>query len=458
MTARKTLTLLALAVVVLFPYGAFAQDDDDDANAYTDDDPSALVDFHTTLDPYGAWVDDPTYGTIWVPNGSVVGTNFTPYGTGGHWVYGDDYTWESDYPWGWAPFHYGRWIDVPGRGWTWIAGREYAPAWVNWSIGEPGVEFMGWAPAAPLFFWRGGEAAQFTFAIQPRFAYVGTNDLFAARIQERIIIGERANAFAARMHPYQEAPASGGRRFGGPPPGRIGISPSQVVRPTGKEPGLTHAQQFGRPATATRLGARPPVNAAALAHASGAPGTRLQGGVGTTGGVHAAGGGNVAGGARGGAEVGRFQGPPPSHTLANGTAHVQGSAAVEGHAQGAGAAGAAHVQGSAEANAKAHPAESTRPEVRTNPDSAHTYPGHDLSATTTTGGSHSEPVTNSRTEEPAHTPAVHVATEPAHALTRTTEPARTDAVRSEPGRSPAQRASPAPQARPLPQARPAPRR
>src|SRR5215472_8149386 len=60
------------------------------SDAYADTDPSALQDFHPALDPYGTWVDDPTYGTVWVPNRDVVGDDFEAYVTAGHWVYDDD--------------------------------------------------------------------------------------------------------------------------------------------------------------------------------------------------------------------------------------------------------------------------------------------------------------------------------------------------------------------------------
>ena len=82
-----------------------------------DGDPSSIDDFKQALAPYGNWVDDPQYGTIWVPSQQAVPADFTPYLTGGHWVYDNDYTWVSDYDWGWAPFHYGRWMILGGYGW-----------------------------------------------------------------------------------------------------------------------------------------------------------------------------------------------------------------------------------------------------------------------------------------------------------------------------------------------------
>ena len=65
--------------------------------------------FYDELDPYGDWVDYPGYGYVCSPN---VDDDFQPYSTNGHWVYSNDaWTWVSNYKWGWAAFHYGRWMD-----------------------------------------------------------------------------------------------------------------------------------------------------------------------------------------------------------------------------------------------------------------------------------------------------------------------------------------------------------
>ncbi len=48
----------------------------DDTNV-ADDDVSAVDSFREPLDPYGSWVDDPVYGTLWVPSDTVVGDDFT---------------------------------------------------------------------------------------------------------------------------------------------------------------------------------------------------------------------------------------------------------------------------------------------------------------------------------------------------------------------------------------------
>src|SRR5690606_31003777 len=65
----------------------------------------------------------------------------------GHWVmteYGN--TWVSDYEWGWAPFHYGRWFYDDFYGWAWVPGSEWGPSWVHWRHSDG---YYGWAPLGP---------------------------------------------------------------------------------------------------------------------------------------------------------------------------------------------------------------------------------------------------------------------------------------------------------------------
>jgi hypothetical protein len=100
--------------------------------------------FYDALSPYGEWVDNPEYGYVWMPN---VGPDFKPYATNGNWVYTDEgWTWASNYSWGWAPFHYGRWFYQDGYGWMWMPGNEWAPAWVSW---RRSPDYYGWAPLGP---------------------------------------------------------------------------------------------------------------------------------------------------------------------------------------------------------------------------------------------------------------------------------------------------------------------
>jgi len=100
--------------------------------------------FYEELAPYGQWISDAQYGSVWVPRENK---NFRPYFSRGSWVitdYGN--TWISDDPWGWACYHYGRWTYDTYYRWIWIPGYEWAPAWVSWRMGGG---YCGWAPMAP---------------------------------------------------------------------------------------------------------------------------------------------------------------------------------------------------------------------------------------------------------------------------------------------------------------------
>jgi hypothetical protein len=119
------------------------------------------------LDDHGAWRESSEYGHVWYPR--VSSADWAPYHNG-HWAYIEPwgYTWVDDEPWGFAPFHYGRWINVEGQ-WGWIPSRPpvegvvyvrpvYAPALVafvggaNFSIGVSvggGGGAVGWFPLGP---------------------------------------------------------------------------------------------------------------------------------------------------------------------------------------------------------------------------------------------------------------------------------------------------------------------
>jgi hypothetical protein len=100
--------------------------------------------FYDELSPYGNWMSHPQYGSVWSP---FVDRDFQPYATDGRWVvteFGN--TWVSDYDWGWAPFHYGRWFFDDFRGWLWVPDYEWGPAWVSW---RSGGDYYGWTPLGP---------------------------------------------------------------------------------------------------------------------------------------------------------------------------------------------------------------------------------------------------------------------------------------------------------------------
>ena len=108
------------------------------------------------LDEYGTWNETPDYGAVWVPRHVSVG--WAPY-RNGHWIWISPWgwTWVEDEPWGYAPFHYGRWV-YSGSSWGWAPGPlyarpYYAPALVAWFGGPSfgvsvgfGSGGYGWCP------------------------------------------------------------------------------------------------------------------------------------------------------------------------------------------------------------------------------------------------------------------------------------------------------------------------
>jgi len=97
--------------------------------------------FYDSLDPFGRWVEVDFHGWVWIPDG--VGREWHPY-TQGYWIHTPaGWTWLSEWRWGWAPFHYGRWMRHSHHGWVWIPGTVWAPAWVAWRRGDG---WIGWAP------------------------------------------------------------------------------------------------------------------------------------------------------------------------------------------------------------------------------------------------------------------------------------------------------------------------
>ena len=106
------------------------------------------------LDDYGAWDTAPEYGAVWYP--ANVTEDWAPY-RNGYWtevgVWGP--TWVDAAPWGYAPFHYGRWVHIRGR-WGWcpggyVAKPVWAPALVGW-VGGPGWRVSG-GSGAPIYGW-----------------------------------------------------------------------------------------------------------------------------------------------------------------------------------------------------------------------------------------------------------------------------------------------------------------
>ncbi|MFZ5895290.1 MAG: DUF6600 domain-containing protein [Myxococcota bacterium] len=142
--------------------------------------PRALSEFRSQLDPYGTWLQHPTYGTVWVPSSSVVGTGFYPYVSSGHWALdeGSNWIWVSDFSFGRVVFHYGRWVWIGGTGWAWIPGYRYAPAWVSWRVPVGSYAYVGWAPLGPSYLWFNGYAVSYWYGGYRPWVYCPSSYLF----------------------------------------------------------------------------------------------------------------------------------------------------------------------------------------------------------------------------------------------------------------------------------------
>ncbi|MBU6327117.1 MAG: hypothetical protein KGQ89_05775, partial [Verrucomicrobia bacterium] len=133
--------------------------------------------FYDRLASQGSWFNSPQYGYIWRPTIYVQNNNWRPY-TVGNWVYSDrGWTWCSNESFGWATYHYGRWVLLRNSGWCWVPGNQWAPAWVAW---KSGGDYVGWAPLPPeTLYWNASHWSRYNGAscgISPRsFSFVRSN-------------------------------------------------------------------------------------------------------------------------------------------------------------------------------------------------------------------------------------------------------------------------------------------
>ena len=141
------------------------------------------------LNAYGNWINDSSYGQVWVPRSTPAG--WAPYRTG-HWSYVKPWgwTWIDEQPWGFAPYHYGRWANSNNR-WVWVPPQReqrpvYAPAL---------VAFVGGLELAAQLGNQGRNAGPVGwFPLGPREAYVppySTNRDYYQRINRSAQIQDR---------------------------------------------------------------------------------------------------------------------------------------------------------------------------------------------------------------------------------------------------------------------------
>jgi hypothetical protein len=223
------------------------------------------------LDTYGEWRNDPAWGPVWVPRVSVA--DWAPYRYGHwSWIAPWGWTWIDDAPWGFAPFHYGRWA-YAGTRWAWVPGPRvvrpvYAPALVafvggnsgpSWSIavgsGQPGV---AWFPLGPSDMWRPGFRASRSYISNVNRAVMVSRSpagLYANQQRPGAMTAVSADDFG-RTRPgrgYQRVPDAelAGARVVEPPPvpGRNAPGQHERLAPAHALPPITVLNQ---PAPAAR--------------------------------------------------------------------------------------------------------------------------------------------------------------------------------------------------------------
>jgi hypothetical protein len=151
------------------------------------------------LEGNGDWETDETYGSVWYPSGVAV--DWEPYSCGRWaWVAPWGWTWVGCESWGFAPFHYGRWVHR-GPHWGWVPGPPglrpvYAPALVVFAGGSGftvgGVGVTAWFPLGP------GEAYVPWYHASPLYTNrVNVADFATRNIAEaRRIYNDREDAYA----------------------------------------------------------------------------------------------------------------------------------------------------------------------------------------------------------------------------------------------------------------------
>jgi hypothetical protein len=165
---------------------SYSQDDYEDDEAPVPQEGEVEVetvqDFDEPLQPYGDWVVVANYGRCWRPR--QVDSGWRPY-CNGQWVDTDQgWYWQSDEPWGWATYHYGRWDFQAGSGWIWIPHTRWAPAWVEW---RSGGGYVGWAPLPPGARFNHGRDFHDVHARDRDFVFVHENH-FDQRVRPNTVV------------------------------------------------------------------------------------------------------------------------------------------------------------------------------------------------------------------------------------------------------------------------------
>ena len=122
--------------------------------------------FYSALAPYGEWIELNDGMTVWHP--FDIPRHWAPY-TIGRWEWtADGWYWDTDEPFGYITYHYGRWYNDDYYGWIWVPDDQWAPAWVEWRYDD---DYVGWAPLSPYGVFEVGFGLRFTHEYHPPYGY-----------------------------------------------------------------------------------------------------------------------------------------------------------------------------------------------------------------------------------------------------------------------------------------------
>lgn len=207
-----------VATAQTYPYGSYGYDYGEDYSGQV-----SLGDLQMQLAPYGQWVAAPSYGSCWRPDPSIVGYDFQPYLSNGNWEWTDaGWQFESNLPFAWATFHYGRWLRDGASGWVWVPGSIWAPAWVEWRLTDG---YVGWAPLGPPGVAVAATGAGWSFVEGPYFGH--------PRIERYYLPPDQVVSLHARVHavsapPPGRADEARGTGGSGPPHGASPARPRKI--------------------------------------------------------------------------------------------------------------------------------------------------------------------------------------------------------------------------------------
>lgn len=119
---------------------------------------------------YGEWLWDRYYGYVWRPflndRSYPGGGRWMPYAHGRWTSVQGHLFWVPYERWGWVPYHLGIWMWNKKKGWLWIPGSVFAPAWVDWTYYGG---FFCWRPWMLMDWYAFGVLMDGQF---PYFAYL----------------------------------------------------------------------------------------------------------------------------------------------------------------------------------------------------------------------------------------------------------------------------------------------